>query len=655
MVARVKGLATSSRQDAELPVLAGITSPLRHLDPAQVSSAARAETRNREVQLPPISTYRWWARRTEAVNGAIIDAVNRDTPGRLLITDPFAGGGVIPLAAVTRGHQVYAQDLNPWAAAGLVAMLGIPRAEDLREAVAVLAERAASQVDAAYATELSDGTPGQISHTFRVATSSCSSCAVRSRTFPHALVSLIARKERNRPEAFLACRNGHLFLGRRDEVSRCPVCDHRTDPATDYTQRRTVICPCGHAEKLEQRARVGGWEWEVVMVERARRGRRELALPTQAEVFAAENESWQPTSVLGSIPEGSETRVLLRHGFTHWDQLYPRRQRALLEFLLRNAEGVSENSHVVDAVRMAIVGTAEMAGHVSRWDRFYLKSYESMAGHRFNFTTFTAEPNVWGTATSGRGTTTRRLAQLLKSADWMERRVGALTVEGPIPAAQRRNAQTEDVRVVCGSSERMLLPTGSVSLCLTDPPYHDDVQYSELSLPLRAWAGLDAETLVGEAVVNEATGQLAEGGAYEDLLTRIFTETKRTLKDDGHLIFSYANRSVGAWISILRSLERSGLRAVGFEIVHSENETDHAKRNVRACTMDLIMDLGPKSDRVVVQHVPAERGGSDEMIFLRMVGAAFLQVGRLETGWERQFTALLQGSSFLSNSKAAQE
>ena len=42
-----------------------------------------------------------------------------------------------------------------------------------------------------------------------------------------------------------------------------------------------------------------------------------------------------------------------------------------------------------------------MAGLLSRWDRYYLKSYESMAGHRFNFTTFATEPNVlganWGT------------------------------------------------------------------------------------------------------------------------------------------------------------------------------------------------------------------------------------------------------------------
>src|SRR4051794_640868 len=121
-----------------LPVM---RSPLRHLDAEAVSALVRREVRNREVHLPPVSTYRWWARRTESVNGAIIDAVNADHPGRLVVSDPFAGGGVIPLAAVMRGHSVYAQDLNPWAATGLAAMLALPDPDSLRAGIAALTQR----------------------------------------------------------------------------------------------------------------------------------------------------------------------------------------------------------------------------------------------------------------------------------------------------------------------------------------------------------------------------------------------------------------------------------------------------------------------------------------------------------------------------------
>ena len=101
-------------------------SVLRHLDVEGLREPTQLESRSRQRHLPPISVYRWWARRTETVSGALVDAVGSDLPGRLLIADPFAGGGVIALAALLRGHKVYAQDVNPWAAKSLTTMLSLP-------------------------------------------------------------------------------------------------------------------------------------------------------------------------------------------------------------------------------------------------------------------------------------------------------------------------------------------------------------------------------------------------------------------------------------------------------------------------------------------------------------------------------------------------
>jgi putative DNA methylase len=631
-------------------------SPLRHLDPASVSAAAKVESRNREVHLPPVSTYRWWARRTAAVNGAIIDAVAQDMPGSLLIADIFAGGGVIPLAAVIRGHKVYAQDLNPWAVFGLSAMLGLPDPDALREATASLEQWIRTRVQYAYGTTMSDGEPGLVSHTFRVATAECTFCGHRARLYPHALVSLTARRERKLSEAFLACPAGHLFLGDIRCIQSCPHCSAVTDPDAVYTRGRSITCSsCGHAERLHTRA--GTWEWEAVLVERSRRGRRELAQPKAAETEVASDESWKPTRDLGDIPPGQETRVLIRHGFTRWDQIYPARQRKLLELLLDKAAHCSSDPAVTHAVTAAVIGSAEMAGHLSRWDRFYLKSYESMAGHRFNLTTFAAEPNVWGTPTSGRGTVLRRLNQLVKAATWLHARTGKTLVIDKPHKPQDQAAGTkpldEDVRVVEGSSEKLLLPPGAVSLVLTDPPYHDDVQYGELSLPFRAWARLADHDLTGDAVVNAATGQLVDDGAYEQLLTRIFAEVRRTLRPDGHLIFSYANRTPSAWVALFAALQQAGLRACGCEIVHSENETDHAKRGVRACTLDLILDLTPAAPSRA--HVPTAHVRGEEADFLRTVAATFLRVGQLDGNWRMTFLTELRNSAFLMTPGADSE
>lgn len=644
-------LADRLTNDVETVSASAVASPLRHLDPTRDGAKAQAESRNREVHLPPISVYRWWARRTEAVNGAIIDAVNRDRPGQLLVADVFAGGGVIPLAAVMRNHRVYAQDLNPWATVGLAAMLGLPAPDALREAAAVLQLRMEREIKAAYGTTMSDGETGELAHTFRVATGECTSCGERSRMFPHALVSLTVRRERKGTEAFLACPRGHLFKADYRNTVACTQCETATDPTANYTARRRVICShCGHVDQLEDRAAT--WQWEVVLVERTRRGVRELALPTPTEQALGADERWAPTRTLGTIPEGQETRVLRRHGFESWQQLYPNRQRYLLERMLDAAQRISDDPAVVHSVSMAIIGSAEMAGYLSRWDRYYLKSYESMAGHRFNLTTFAVEPNVWGTPNSGRGTVLRRLAQLVKASTWLLEKTGLpLVVESSVASTVNSSQVDEplswDVRVVEGSSERILLPNGLVDLALTDPPYHDDVQYAELSLPLRAWAMLASDSLVGEAVVNQATGQLKDEGAYEDLLARIFAETRRTLRSDGHLIFSYANRSPKAWGALFSALQRAGLRAVGCEIIHSENETDHAKRGVRACTLDLILDLTHSDTPVIATHAPQANDTSDEVDFLRMVAEYFLRVGALDEGWREEMSQRLELSAFL--------
>ena len=316
------------------------------------------------------------------------------------------------------------------------------------------------------------------------------------------------------PKAILACRNGHLTAGRYDRDTLCSKCRTRVDPLASYTTRRVATCPsCKARANLSDLATHGKWAWQVVLVERTRTRLREFGIATATEVATATDPRWTSQRSLGEIPEGKETRVLRRHGFNEWEDLYPDRQRHVLEQLLDLAPRCSDNPVVVHLLAMAIVGSAEMAGHCSRWDRWYLKSYETMAGHRFNFTTFTVEPNAWGNTTSGRGTVLRRLDQLIKASTWLHENTTVRSVHGPIDPREP-SKQSKDVTVVWGSSERMALPDGSADLVLTDPPYHDDVQYSELSLPFRAWAGLDTTHAVGDAVVNEAIGHNDEGDDY---------------------------------------------------------------------------------------------------------------------------------------------
>jgi putative DNA methylase len=631
-----------------------IKSVLRYVDQRAVSRRAKIETRNRELYLPPISVYRWWARRTEAISGALIDAAVHELKNRkdLLVADPFAGGGVIPLAALLRGHAVYAQDLNPWVAKGLAAMLRLPTATEIRQAREQLEISASALLKRGYATTFADRRPAYISQTLRVAVACCSKCGHEHRLFPHALVSRTKRKELGGTHAILACSHGHLFFGRSDRKSRCPRCDEMVAAETTYLQKRIVTCPkCGHLESLEKRARKGKWRWEVVLVERANGRRRELGFPKAGELRKADDASWRAGRSLGRIPASQETRVLRRHGFKNWQDLYPKRQRVVTEALLRLVAKNFTNQSVRAALEMAILGSVEMAGFLSRWDRFYLKSFESMSSHRFNFSTLVTEPNVFGAGLAGRGTVMRRLLLFERAATWMK--------ESDIDASNLLALKTSDRRlrkrppcqavVVSGSSERLLLPDNSVDAIVTDPPYHDDVQYHELSLPLRAWARLSRRRGKGEAVAIPHSSDLEGHRKYRRALTRIFKELRRVLKPQGRLLFSYANRESAAWVNLFAALRAAGFQPVGYTIVHSENETDHLKRKGRAFRFDLILELVPQGAGPIQQHKPKRRVRSDEERYLSAVGDAFLKSGSLVNGWEVELVDTLKGEIFVSD------
>ena len=426
--------------------------------------------------------------------------------------------------------------------------------------------------------------------------------------------------------------------------------------AARQTGQRIAKCAqCHWSGKLTELADHTGFGWDVVLVERIssnRRRRREIGPPTQAELTAADDANWHPKQQLPAIAVGMETTTLLSHGIRHWHQIYPDRQRAILESLLRSCTTAADGDpQVLRALEAAIIGATEMAGYLSRWDPRYLKAYEAVANHRFNFTTLAAEPNVWGAHGAGRGTVERRLAHIAKASAWLEERIGRpLRVDGPRPAETRRNAVPAelDARIVVGGSQRLTVSASSLDAVVTDPPYHDDVQYAELSNIFRAWTGGPTGSLRGDIIVNRhADG--ADTVTYQQLLTDVFLEARRALRPGGHLILSYANRHPDAWVALFDALQAAGYQTAGYAVVHSENETDHAKAGRRACTLAILIDLVFQQE-IVEQYRPARPPATIEEEYCYTVGDFALRIGQLSEEWANTFTRAIQQSAFLGES-----
>jgi adenine-specific DNA methylase len=148
-----------------------------------------------------------------------------------------------------------------------------------------------------------------------------------------------------------------------------------------------------------------------------------------------------------------------------------------------------------------------------------------------------------------------------------------------------------------GSSIALNLESDSVDYVVTDPPYFDSVQYSDLAAFFRVWlkrlvpeAALWDYDLAGSAVDPQANGK----GQYTDVLRGIFAECHRVLRKDwGRLIFTFHHWNPKGWSSLTLALRHGGFVLLNRYVVHAENPVSVHIANLKALTHDAVLVLAP--------------------------------------------------------------
>lgn len=584
-----------------------------------VNRATRREVRNREVHCPPISLFRWWARRPHALARSLLKASNLKRQD--LVSDPFSGGGTVTLEAVTRGYRVYAQDLNPWPTWGLqTALDGVPP-DLLQKAIESFWEKLRGLVARHYVANCPLHGSGEILHTFWVRQCTCGHCKRTLYLYPYSLITLASRHQSEKVALYGCSGCGHITGGGIIRRVSCGHCGRRLAPAREpLFAHKLVRCPQCAKDVAYRRAWSHRPRWKPVLVQRycTHQGRRivHFAVPTARDVAAAFLRVKLPRPLLDDIPSGQETSVLRRGGFRHWRDLYPPRQLAVLLRAAQLAQTLKWDTRVRGRIQLAIAGAGEMAGYLCRWDRFHPKAFEALANHRFAVLGLAVETNL--AAARGRGTLKRRLMNSLKAARWAHERIKARCSQASY-APNGHDAVAS--KVVTGSSTRQLIPSNSVRLVITDPPYYDAVQYGELSALFLTWARVVTGRKRGwrpnlhlEAVPN---GTRKVGAThYERVLRSIFKETARTMRSDGRLLLTYHSTDFRGWAALGRALREARLRVMALAVVHSENEKDHPKRNRNAFSKDLVIEChkGRKGVKTPIVVTPVRESDQRELV-----------------------------------------
>jgi adenine-specific DNA methylase len=132
---------------------------------------------------------------------------------------------------------------------------------------------------------------------------------------------------------------------------------------------------------------------------------------------------------------------------------------------------------------------------------------------------------------------------------------------------------------------------------VTDPPYFDSVQYSDLSHFFRVWLQwfLPKDAKWDFTPLSSAVAETeADKDKYRRVLTGIWSECNRVLRrPHGRLIFTFHHWRADAWIQLTMALKAAAFRLVTSYTVHSENPISVHINNLKALKHDSILVLEP--------------------------------------------------------------
>ena len=156
-----------------------------------------------------------------------------------------------------------------------------------------------------------------------------------------------------------------------------------------------------------------------------------------------------------------------------------------------------------------------------------------------------------------------------------------------------------------GSSTQLNLPDSSVDFIVTDPPYFDSVQYSDLSAFFRVWLCHLLPDAAEWAYDSRDSAvdphQLDSESRYTELMTGIFKECRRVLRvENGRFIFTFHHWNPKGWAALTLALRQAGFALVNRYVVYSENPISVHIAGMKALLHDAILVFAPAEqvDRV---------------------------------------------------------
>jgi putative DNA methylase len=574
-----------------------------------ISEVGERESWRKEIHRPIYHLHKWWAKRLGSIFRGILLGAALDDQADLrdafyashdfagvTVFDPFMGSGTTIGEAHKLGFTSFGRDINPVAVESVVTALGLMDRAKIEAAYKALDAGVGVKIRDLYRTKGSDGEAADVLYHFWVMQTSCPHCAKTVDLFSSYVFAANAYPKR-KPEVQVVCpKCGDIFEGlhgRTDET--CPHCANQFNPLAGVAKGQNATCPqCAQGfsilEAVAKRPARPDFRLYAKLVLRAG-GEKEYLRATAADVadyakasatLATEVEAGAIALPTLALESGYNTRQAMRYGFTQWRDFFNDRQLLALGWL-RAAVGEISDPATRSLMLTLSSGLLEFNNMFASYKGEGTGAVRHMFSHHILKPERTPiEANAWGTPKSsgsfsglykgrlGRALTYREAPTEVQGANGQKAVVASPAFSGAVldwPTAS--TFEGRGIYLSCGDSSVSGLSDGSMDLVITDPPFFDNVQYSELADFFYAWAqigsGSDPTSTRSDAEVQDT-----DADSFADKLQAVFRECHRVLKDDGLLAFTYHHSRQEGWHSLAQAVLGAGFVVVNSQPVKAE-------------------------------------------------------------------------------------
>ncbi|MDE0119846.1 MAG: DNA methyltransferase [Bdellovibrionales bacterium] len=578
-----------------------------------LSQLAERESWRKEIHRPVYYLHKWWAKRLGSVfRGILLGSLLSEKEklsenfyslhdfSDVSVFDPFMGSGVTIGEAHKLGLTALGRDINPVAVESVRVAFGPINKEKADYELEKLKQNIGRKILKLYRSTDSNGYPCDVLYYFWVMQANCPRCDMLTDLFSSWVIAKNAYPDLKPAVQILCPSCGNIFLETKDKTKViCSSCNLQFAPNEGNVKHSKVECSDCHyifpiisscRKNIKPKFRLFG---KLVFTkdekkEYLKTNEKDIADFNKAsEVLKTELQ--RKTIILPKLKleNGYNTKQAMNYGFVKWKDFFNDRQLLGLGWLHNSITKIKDKD-IRDLFLLAFSSALEFN------NMFASYKGEGTGAVRHIFSHHILKPerkpietNIWGTPKSS-GSFFNLFQNRIKRAILYRQKPTEINQTKGDKALQCSSAFTEKVDIQwptkkislsrkvylsCGNSSTSHLPDNSIDLVVTDPPFFDNVHYSELADFFYSWQQLVPRGFINGSKTTRCPMEEVQdydSTNFTKKLQNVFQECHRILKDDGMLVFTYHHSRGEGWQSVIKAILESGFFVINSHPVKSE-------------------------------------------------------------------------------------